>query len=362
MDYSMNFAKRENLYFNSASSGVLTLNAVKEAKRYLEIMSVCADVRLDEYFEILDSARTEAGKIIGAEKKNIGLIPNTTSGVFAVRNAFPDIRNIVIYGHGFPCTLAPFLHDSKYKVEVISKDIRLLGKMLSQAGKAVVYADLVDFLTGELTDMDELAELVHSHNSVLAVDAIQAVGYLPLSMRDSDVDFLFSGTSKWLLGPQGSGFIYVKDEHIDRCVSKNLGWLSLDYKNFDSFAVLPEPRHDASGVEAGTRNVIGAIMMKENLKFLNAVGIEEVYRHDLEGAERIMKKAELMGSVTQQADSMKTPIVSLKTRNIHHLYAYLTDKKVQVSFRENYIRVAYHIFNTIEEADKLVEMLGGFKI
>ncbi|MGE3062781.1 MAG: aminotransferase class V-fold PLP-dependent enzyme [bacterium] len=362
MNYTNNFAERKNLYFNSASSGVLTLNAVKEAKRYLDIMALCADVRIDEYFEILDKAREGAAGIIGAEKKSIGLISNTTTGIFIVRNTFPEIKNIVIYGHGFPCTLAPFLHDGRYRVEVVSKDMNLLNKMLSQINRSIVFVDLVDFLTGELIDIDELTEVVHNHNSIVAVDAIQGAGYLPLSMKDSPTDFLFAGTSKWLLGPQGAGFIYINEKHIEKSVFRNLGWLSLDYRDFDSFATLPEPRKDASGLESGTRNVIGAVMMKENLKFLNSVGIEEVYRHDLEGAEIIMKKAEMMGSVTQQSGSMNTPIVSLKTRNIHHLYNYLSEHNVQVSFRENYIRIAYHIFNTAEEAEKLVEILDQYKL
>lgn len=362
MNYTENFETRKNLYFNSASSGMLTKSAVKEAKRYLDVMSLCADVKLDEYFEILDGARSGASEIIGADKKNIGLLQNTTSGVFTVRNAFPDIKNIVIFGHGFPCTRVPFMHDSRYRIEVVSKNVSLLNKLLSQVNRAIVFADLVDFLTGELIDLDELTDIVHQHNSILAIDAIQGVGYLPLSMRDSSVDFLFSGTSKWLLGPQGAGFIYISDEHLDRSISKNLGWLSLDYRSFDSFSALPEPRRDASGIEAGTRNVIGAIMMRENLKFLNSVGIEEIYRYDLEGAEIIMKKAEVMGSVNQQSGSMKTPIVSLKTRNVHHLFNYLSEHSVQVSFRENHIRIAYHIFNTLEEAKKLVEILDNYKV
>ncbi|HAV92292.1 TPA: hypothetical protein DCW38_03830, partial [candidate division WOR-3 bacterium] len=284
MNYSDNFAKRENLYFNSASSGILTLDAIREAKRYLDIMSLCADVRLEEYFEILDRARTEAGRIIGTHTKNIGLIQNTTTGVFIVRNTFYDIKNIVIFGHGFPCTLSPFLHDTKYRVEIISKDMELLHKMLVQVKRSIVYVDLVDFLTGELTDIKKIADIVHENNSILAVDGIQGAGYLPIKIDATGADFFFTGTSKWLLGPQGSGFIYINDKHIDRTVARNLGWLSLDYKTFDSFAVLPEPRKDASGIESGTRNVIGAVMMKENLKYLNSIGINEVYRHNLEGA------------------------------------------------------------------------------
>jgi len=362
MDYSSNFAKRDNLYFNSASSGILTLNAIREAKRYLDIMSLCADLKLDEYFNLLDSARNECAKLIKAQKENIGLIQNTTVGVFIARNTFPEIKNIVIYGKGFPCTLAPFLYDTRYRIELVSKNIIHLQKILAEVKRSIVYVDLVDFLTGELVDIDRIAETVHNNNSILAVDGIQGMGYLPIRIEETGADFLFAGTSKWLLGPQGSGFIYINDKHIEKCIHRNMGWLSLDYKTFESFETLSEPRNDASAVESGTRNVIGILMMKENLKLLNSIGINEIYEHNLEGAKMIAKKAEIMGAVTQQSEMLKTPIVSLRTKNIKHLYKYLIDKGVIVSFRENYVRFAYHIFNTTNEAEKLVKILNEYKI
>ncbi|HAV92831.1 TPA: hypothetical protein DCW38_06590 [candidate division WOR-3 bacterium] len=66
--------------------------------------------------------------------------------------------------------------------------------------------------------------------------------------------------------------------------------------------------------------------------------------------------------VAQESSNLKTPIISLRTRNIKHLYTYIAERGVIASLRENYIRFAFHIFNTIEEAESLVEILDDYKI
>jgi selenocysteine lyase/cysteine desulfurase len=65
------------------------------------------------------------------------------------------------------------------------------------------------------------------------VDGIQGVGALPLSVGNSGIDFLSNGGHKWLMGPQGCGFMYISPVLFERLKPAFAGWLSVkDSWNF----------------------------------------------------------------------------------------------------------------------------------
>lgn len=359
-DFSTYFNPREVLYFNSASSGIPTKESVSKAQKLLEQLSFEGDVPLETYFSTIENCRKEIAKLINCKQNSIGLVQNTTSSVHIIKNGFSEIKKIIIYGKGFPCTLVPFQKDDRYSVEVITKNPNNLDRELSKYKKCLVFVDLVDYLTGEMVDLNVLLEIVHSRNSLIAVDAIQAAGSVPIDLEKTPVDFLFAGASKWLLGPQGIGFLYMDEQHIDRVVKRNCGWLSLDYKNFDSFENLPDYRINGSGIESGTRNFLGITMMGENLKFLNSIGKEEIYSHNLEGIKNIGHMLENFGFLSQNLIEIKTPIISFKTKKTKNFFNYLIEKNVRVSFRDGMVRFAFHIFNNENEIFRLKEIMDRF--
>lgn len=357
------FKRNEDvLYFNSASEGLITAEAYDAAVSYLQRVASEGDKDLDLYFSTIENARKYAADIINAHAEQIGFIRNTTEGVQIIKNSYPEIKNIIIYGRSFPCTEVPFIADKRYDVDVLSQSPEKLRQVLKENGRSIIFTDLVNFLTGELTDIDVITEIASVNDSIVAVDAIQACGYLPIDTDSMKPDFLFTGTSKWLLGPQGGGFMYIDRKHFKRMAAKCSGWLSLNYTDFGSFEHLPDPRNDASVIEAGTRNYIGLIIMEKNLQFLSETGIENIYKHNMTGIRALLSKLEMMGSVTQDSAHVKTPIVSLKCRNTKQLFNYLLKNNVAMSFRDNHVRFAYHIYNTIEEVERLKEILEKYKL
>lgn len=358
--YSNFFEERQNVYFNSASAGIPTKNSIIKVKEYLDSISKNADITLDYYFSTIEECRKEVATLLNCSITNIGFVQNTTASVSLIKNSFPEIKKMIIFGKGFPCTFVPFEKDDRYSVEIISKNLENLDRELSKYKKTIVFVDLVDYLTGELTDISTLCDLIHDRGSIIAVDAIQGCGSVKIDLKESQVDFLFAGASKWLLGPQGIGFIYINRDHIERVIKRNAGWLSLNYKSFDSFENLPEIRFDASGVEGGTRNFIGILMMRENLKFLNSITIEEVQSHNIEGIKILSEMLEEHGNLTQEKSLIKSSITSFKTKKIKEFYSYLTKNNVKVSYRNDMVRFAFHIFNDLSDIDKFSVILKKF--
>ncbi len=350
------------LYFNSASSGILTKNAAEKAREYINIALTKADVSVEEYFETLKNTRENIAQLLNTNSENIGFLRNTTDGVYVIKNSFQDYRNIIIYGKSFPCTEIPFVYDKRYKLDVISKDMNLLENALKSFGKSILFIDYVNYLTGEMVDLHSIIKVARKYDCIIAIDAIQALGSIPVNIGELDIDFLFAGTSKWLLGPQGSGLIYINEKHFQRIVNKCSGWLSLDFSEFGNFTNLPEPRHNASAVESGTRNYLGILIMNENIKIINEIGIENIYKYNMKNIKSLLEQLEIMGSVSQGINKVNTPIVALKCRNVKLLYSFLIEKKVTVSYRDGFIRFSPHLYNTEKEIDKLKNILKSYKI
>lgn len=349
------------LYLNTASSGIMTAKASESAEEYLNTAMSRGDVLYEEYISIIDSARNAAGLLLDVPEENIGFIHNTTHGIEIMKRTFPDYRNIVIFGKSFPCTKAPFMYDSKYRVEMISDDMNLLEKALSRKKKALVFVDYINFLSGEMRDIERIAEICRKFKAILGIDAIQAMGWLPIDIRRIKPDFLFAGASKWLLGPQGIGILYADSRHQSALAARNSGWLSLKYNNFESFGILPHPRDDISAVESGTRNLLGLIILKENLKILNQCSLKRIKKHNLSLTKMLAVQLESMGDASQNSAHIQSPIIALQRKNGKDLYNYLNDNNAVVSYRDESIRFSVHLYNTENDIEKVIMLLKAYK-
>ena len=349
------------IYLNSASSGVMTAKAYDSADEYMRTAVKRGDVTYEEYIDIIESARNAAGLLLDVPEEQVGFIHNTTHGIEIMKRTFPDYRNIIIYGKSFPCTKAPFMFDSKYRVEIIAENLNLLEKSLNSKKKALVFTDYVNFLTGDVRDIKGIADICKSYNAILGIDAIQALGWMPADISTIKPDFLFAGASKWLLGPQGIGIMYADNSHQSAIAERNSGWLSLKYDNFESFGVLPHPRDDMSVVESGTRNLLGLVILKENLKILNQCGLKRINKHNLSLSRLLTQQLEMMGEVSQDSAHIHSPIIALQRKNGKDLYNYLKANNTVISYRDESLRFSVHLYNTQNDIEKVIALLKAYK-
>src|SRR5439155_7912471 len=122
----------------------------------------------------------------------------------------------------------------------------------------------------------------------LLVDAFQAAGTFDIDVRALDVDFLVAGVYKWLLGPAGLAFLYVRPDHHAR-VPTLAGWQAhADPYAFDPMGPLAP---DARRYQAGGPNVAGAVGAASSIGMLQEVGLAAVERHNGALVEEIMDGA-----------------------------------------------------------------------
>lgn len=166
-------------------------------------------------------------------------------------------------------------------------------------------------LTGNVTDLKRVSEITKRHNILLIVDGAQTAGAVNIEAEKNNIDiFCFTG-HKGLMGPQGTGGIYVKKGvNVRPLRAGGSGIHSFD-KN--------HPSNMPEALEAGTLNCHGISGLNAALKFIENVGVDNIYKREAALAKRFINGIKAIKGVTVYGDldaEIRTAIVTINIENI----------------------------------------------
>jgi selenocysteine lyase/cysteine desulfurase len=151
----------------------------------------------------------------------------------------------------------------------------------------------VQFQTGLRMPIAAMAKLCHAFGAELFVDGIQAAGIVPLDVQALGIDYLASGGHKWLMGPEGTGFIYVRKECAAALKPNLSSWQSqieglrflLEGPNLMQY---DQPfKSGAAMFETGCINTIGLVGLEAALDLVMALGPEKILAHSKRWADGV---------------------------------------------------------------------------
>ena len=152
--------------------------------------------------------------------------------------------------------------------EVIKFNKNDMKKYLEKNTKAIICTHASN-LTGDLLDIKNIGEFCEENNLIFILDASQSLGIIPIDVEKYKIDILCFTGHKGLMGPQGTGGIYIK-EGIDVKPQK-VGGSGVDTYNERHPITMPEK------LEAGTLNGHGIIGLGAAIDFINEKGIKKIY-------------------------------------------------------------------------------------
>ena len=170
-----------------------------------------------------DGGKPFFAKLIRAKQDEIAFVENTSVGLNIAANVlrYPPGSKIVTTDLEYPSVVYPWLRKSLgVKVHYVKNiDGKILLEDMERAvdDKTVAVAvSHVEYVNGFRHDLRALSEIAHEHEAYLIVDAIQSAGAMQIDAKKDDVDFLTTSCYKWLLSPPGAGYLYVKEELIEK--------------------------------------------------------------------------------------------------------------------------------------------------
>lgn len=356
---------KEITYLNNASTGIPPATTIQAMKDYLEVVAHAND-DFERVLATLRTARNLLPKVLGGTETQYGLVPSTSEGIniFAHGIDYPAGSNIVICDLEFPANYVPWqnaarLYHSELRV-VKSQDgtvpTEKFGEKIDENTRVVAVSQ-VQFASGFRTQLKELARVVHEAGGYLFADIIQAAGCINTDLEKEEVDFAAAQAAKWLLGPVGAGFIYVRKNMIDRIKPRFLGWWGV--KNIEDFKYSEkEPLSSASKFEIGSTAVISYVGLIESLKVLLKLPADSRERAAFDNASYLRKRLSEIGvGYYDFGPKNNSAIVSCTPRDVEKLQTKLLSEKIHCSVRNGRLRVSPHFYNTHEEIDRLVKHL-----
>jgi cysteine desulfurase/selenocysteine lyase len=224
----------------------------------------------------------------------------------------------------------------------------------------VLTVSLVQFSNGYTIDLARLSRETRAAGTYLVVDAIQGVGQMSVDLKETPVDILSCGAQKWLLSPWGSGFVYVRRELIQDLRPAITGWMA--FEGTDDFSRLTQYddslRGDARRFELITLPYQEFAGMNASLDLLLSVGIDRIAEHLQSLHAPVLRWAEQTGvRVVSPTGARGSGILCVAPDDVGRAFRALKAARVVSSLREGAIRLSPHFYNTVEEMERVVEIL-----
>lgn len=358
------------IYLNNASVGPLPERTRLVLDAFNRKRAAPFQLPDRELFAMMAESRRLASELIGATSEEIGLAINTGFGLSMAARALPlQAGDIVLTSdREFPANVYPWmlLKDSGISLELAPTtaegwpDEAYLVERLRDPRVRVLAISLVQFSNGYTVDLARLSAATRASGTYLVVDAIQGVGQVPVDLRKTPVDVLACGAQKWLLSPWGSGFVYVRRALIPELRPSITGWMA--FEGTDDFTRLTQYsdtlRGTARRFELITLPYQDFAGMNASLGLLIAAGIPSIARHLQTLHAPVLEWAVSRGvKVVSPTGERGSGILCVAPADVGSAFRALKAGGVVCSMREGAIRLSPHLYNSLDEMQRVVEIL-----
>ncbi len=330
-----------------------------------------------DYFEPVKELKQLFGTLIQAEDYNrVVTLPSVSYGIATVANniTLNQGDEILVIDEQFPSNMYAWQKLAK-RYHAVIKTIAAPDTKVDRTKQwnqdilhaitdktAVVAMGNIHWSNGSLFDLKAIRAKTNQHQSLMIIDGSQTVGAFPFSIKDIQPDALICAGYKWLFGPYGCAYGYF-GAYFDNGQPLEENWANrLDSENFAGLtnyqsAYKPLANRYAVG-ESG--NFIYVKMQTAALKQLIEWTPKAIQEYCKSISSEAVSKLKTLGC-TIEDDAYRTHhLFGIELPKGMDLDAFKTDlsnARVFLSFRGNYIRVSCHLYNTADDFKPLIDCL-----
>lgn len=333
-----------------------------------------------ETTEKYEDAREAVASFLGVPSRSTIFTRNTTESINMVAYGlnWKKCDHIITSVTEHHSNLLPWMRlgDRGVDMTVVDTDnkgiipVQSIEDAITENTKLIAVGHISNFF-GSIQDVPAIIRLAKKNGIKLLLDAAQSIGEMKWDFKAEDCDFICAPGHKGLLGPQGTGILYVKDPEGLTPVFAGGGTVhTVSLKGF-SFDEIP------SRFEYGTPNIPGVIGLGRAVKYVEGLGLENIESHVTGLAKYCAQRMREMPQVDVYGPENRGSLVSFNVHNLNaHDVAMILDETKKICVRSGAlcaqtalarlcitgaVRASFGCYSTKEEVDTLassVEMVA----
>lgn len=370
------------LFFNNAGSSLMPNIVVDSMLDYLKQEEQFGGYEVaNRNTELLENFYTETAKLINCKPSNIAFMTSATEAFSKALSSiiFKEGDTVITTVDDYISNQITFISLQKIlnvkiirikKLENNELDLEDLENLIKQNHPKLVAVTHIPTNSGLIQDIEAVGKICRQYDILYLADCCQSVGQMVVDVEKIGCDFLTATGRKFMRGPRGSGFLYVSDRVLEHDYAPILldmrGAHWSEYNNYELFKTAKRFEH----WEVSYAAVLG---MMEAVKYANIIGLNNIENYNKKLAETLRKNLENGGFKVLDIGKNLSSIVTfcgpdndldniqkvLKENNVFFSVSYknsalidFTDKKV-----DGAVRLSPHYFNTLEEIEKVSDIL-----
>ncbi|MEZ5344761.1 MAG: aminotransferase class V-fold PLP-dependent enzyme [Pyrinomonadaceae bacterium] len=366
----------ESIWLNCAHQGPLPKCAVKELKKAAKLKEDPGILDDKLFFEVPARLKNAIGSLFNIPPAEVILANSATYtlDILARGSGWEKGDQILLVDGDFPANIYPWLPLRSKGV-----DVKLIRP---RSGRKLTVKDLEENLTlqtkalcvswvnsfdGSVIDLERIGKYCRENGVLFFVNGSQGFGTKRFDLAKVSVDAIFSCGFKWLLGPYGTGFGWIKDSVRHEMDYEKPYWLSYLSKGLGD---LTDYRYDNNNKNNlldifGTANFFNFLPWISALKYISDIGTENIEEFNSSLTNKLITGIDrnkwhilspLAGEDLSSIFVVKPAENSMSAENWH---LYLKERKIFTSLRENSLRISPHFYNDPGQIDSLLHVLNN---
>ncbi len=349
-------------YLNAAGGSPISTIAANEGKRFYDEILERGDLYWDEWMKRVADTREKLAHFINADNSELTFTLSTSHGMNLIADMLRGRGDIVTMKDEFPSSTPPWLH-RKCNVTFVEPEnygysIETIARSVDGQTKIIV-TSYVQYSTGFRQNLVELGNFCKSRGLIYVVNATQAIGAMPIDVREANIDFLVFASLKWPMAGYGIGGLFINRKWLDQIEPPVVGWQSVedpDAMDNNNYHL----KNSASALEVGCPHFSGIFALGGALDLLNQIGQENIqerifYLNDILVDKLKKLKLEIISPLER---GNRSGITVVKIPNAKEISQRLAKRGIIVSERKNGLRISIHIYNNEKDIDRLITGLG----
>lgn len=373
--------KKNVIHFNNAGASLMTQVVLDTQKNYLDLeANIGGYEALAKSQDKIDNVYKSVAKLINADPAEIAIVENATvgwaMGFYAID--FKSGDRILTVEAEYVSNFIAYLHLAKEKgvsVEVIPSDengnldLKVLEFMIDENVK-LISATHVPTNSGLVNMVSDLGKIAKKHDILFMVDACQSVGQMPVDVEEIGCEMLSATSRKYLRGPRGVGFLYVKKSIIEKLHPPIVDLRSAKWVSPRVY----ELRNDAKRFENWENNCAAILGFGAAVDYALDIGLENINVRNNELSTYLREKlSQVKGTHIHAISDHQCAITTfyIKGFEAKDIVKKLRDNGINTSLSEpnstlldatknklpNLIRASVHYYNDENEIDHFIEIL-----